>query len=145
MEQRIKEYEEFIKKRVDKPDEKLISYHREMLANFQHERLVHLIIMLFFVAITFVVTAICIFTLATMKSMMVLEFLPMIIAAVLLWVLSFFYVRHYYFLENHVQALYNISKELYENSAKSEKVNLKDLGEKIVKKVGKVLSKKEKK
>lgn len=145
MEQRIKEYEEFIKKRVSKPDEKLISYHREMLANFQHERLVHLIIMLFFVAITFVVTAICIFTLATMKSMMVWEFLPMIIAAVLLWILSFFYVRHYYFLENHVQGLYNISKEFYENSSKSEKVNLKNLGEKIVKKVGKVLSKKEKK
>ena len=52
MEKRIKGYEEFIKKRLKNPDKELLDYHREVLANFQHERMVHLVIMVFFIILT---------------------------------------------------------------------------------------------
>ena len=56
MEDKIREYEKFIEKKTSGnlgPIErvKLAEYHKEMVANFQHERLVHLLVMLFFVAV----------------------------------------------------------------------------------------------
>ena len=52
MEDKIREYEKFIEEKTSEnlgPIErvKVAEYHKEMVANFQHERLIHLIIMLF--------------------------------------------------------------------------------------------------
>ena len=81
-----------------------------MVRNFQHERAIHLAIMLFFIAITLIVMVGTAFAI-------VFATLPFAIAisvlAGLLFILSIAYVKHYYFLENHVQKLYDITAKLY--------------------------------
>ncbi|MBQ3309410.1 hypothetical protein IJG78_01895 [Candidatus Saccharibacteria bacterium] len=120
MERRIKNYEEYIKKRVKSSDAKLIEYHREMIKNFQHERLIHLIIMLFFIMITLTLIGVLTWLLALVSVKYWMDFLPLVIATLLLIILCVFYVKHYYFLENHIQGLYDISQELYENVAQKK-------------------------
>ncbi|MBR2588937.1 hypothetical protein IKE84_01175 [Candidatus Saccharibacteria bacterium] len=150
MEQRIKDYEDFIKKKMNSPTDDLIAYHDKMIANFQHERFIHLIIMLFFVGLTFVLTMIVIFAMVLVKMDYWMSFFPMMLATLIMWILSIFYVKHYYFLENHIQGLYDVSKKLYENKAKAAAPNndfvidLKSVGQKLKKQVEKVLTKKEK-
>lgn len=144
MEKRIKEYEDFIKKRMKNPSKELVAYHREMLQNFQHERLVHLLIMIFFVALTLAITSVCMTTMCIVQMKYWLEFLPLMIATVIMWVLSICYVKHYYFLENHVQALYDVSRKLYEE-LDDKGIDLKtvgmEVGQKIMKKVEKFIGK----
>ncbi|MBQ6461130.1 hypothetical protein IKG16_02330 [Candidatus Saccharibacteria bacterium] len=111
MENRIKEYEKFIAKAAKSPTRELADYHAEMVANFQHERLVHLIIMLFFVFLT-------LFSIAAMFFIMMnfydpLVFVPICLLAAILFILSLFYIKHYYFLENHIQKLYKYNKILH--------------------------------
>lgn len=115
MEKKIREYERFIEKRTraDLPSAeraKLAAYHREMLANFQHERLVHLVVTLFFalllvVALSATAGLVCAYGLAV-------ELIPLWVLTAILAVLVGFYVKHYYFLENHVQKLYRYTKLL---------------------------------
>ncbi|MBR3264147.1 hypothetical protein IKF94_02885 [Candidatus Saccharibacteria bacterium] len=110
MEKRIKEYETFIKQAVKHPTPELRAYHNEMVRNFQHERAVHLAIMLFFIAVTLVIMAVSAW--AFVFADLVFSIVTAILAG-LLFILSVTYVRHYYFLENHVQKLYDITTELY--------------------------------
>lgn len=145
MEKRIKDYTEFISRKIDNPDEKLVEFHREMVRNFQHERMVHLFIMLFFILLTLGLTVLYVLMMMNSRMYYFFEFLPMLVATILMWILSIFYVRHYYFLENHVQELYSISRKLYENSSKRNSIDLKAVGKKIMKKVEKTLNRKEKK
>ncbi len=115
MTNQILEYEKFIKKETSKKlDEKslkrLAKIHRETVANFQHERLVHLLIMLFFIAVSLVLLTFLFLSL--LNSVSGLETLPFYILTALTVTLTFFYVKHYYFLENHIQALYKYTKIL---------------------------------
>ena len=115
MEQKITEYEKFIAEKTasdltNSERAALAVYHQEMVANFQHERLIHLIIMFFFVAVTLIflgIVGVSIFMVGAM-----LELIPLYLLAAILSILSIFYVKHYYFLENHIQGLYKYSKDL---------------------------------
>ena len=113
MEKRINEYEKYITEAIKHPTPELKQYHNEMVRNFQHERAVHLAIMLFFIAITIIVMVGAAFAIAFATT-------PFIVAvsilAMLLAVLSIAYVKHYYFLENHIQKLYDITTKLYKQS-----------------------------
>ena len=107
MEKKIREYEAFIKKAAKRPTPELQKYHSEMLKNFQHERLIHLIITLFFSGITIV------FLCATFWLSFYFTWwmtLPLLIASLTLAIISGFYIKHYYFLENHIQSLYTYTK-----------------------------------
>jgi len=108
MEKRIKEYEKFIQEASTRPTLELRKYHQEMVTNFQHERLVHLIIMLFFITLT--LGFILVFAWAFAMNIINIA---LIIVTILMIVLSVAYVRHYYFLENHIQKLYDITSEMY--------------------------------
>ena len=115
MEKQIKAYEKFIEKasqgKLSSAEQaKLADLHRETITNFQFERLIHLIITLFFVVISFVVLALTAWLLAV--DGFSLMTLPMAIATVIIVILTSFYVRHYYFLENHIQKLYEYTKKL---------------------------------
>lgn len=113
MEDRIRKYEKFINEKIDRKTgvKDLWQYHREMVADFQHERLVHLLIMLFFILITLAAIVIsCIFSVVTpMEYWMFLA--PLYLLTLLLVVLSIAYVKYYYFLENHIQKLYDLSEK----------------------------------
>ena len=82
----------------------LLDYHRNKIAFFAHERLVHLLVMILF--------AIC--TVMTILAIVIWEKLTLIPLAVLLLVLLVPYIKHYYFLENSVQTLYKYYDQMYE-------------------------------
>ena len=86
----IKEHNRFLEN--NEPDEALLAYHRIQIGFLQHERLVHLIVMLFI--------ALC--ALVCLGLFFYLELLLFLIIAILLLVLTLFYILHYYRLENTV-------------------------------------------
>ena len=115
MDKKLKAYIEYISAESEKPTPELIEYHEKMTTQFQHERLIHLIVTLFF----------ALFMIIFFIAFGVLEiFLPLddwgvLIASgvgaidAILLIVTLFYVRHYYKLENGVQELEEITRKLY--------------------------------
>lgn len=100
-------YKQYILKCLDDEScdfKQLLDYHRNKIAFFAHERLVHLLVMILF--------AIC--TVMTILAIVIWECLTLIPLAVLLLVLLVPYIKHYYFLENSVQTLYKYYDKIYE-------------------------------
>lgn len=117
MEKMLKEYEKYIASAVKcdmsaTEKTKLAEIHRESVTNFQHERFIHLIITLFFAALAIVAVVATAFEICCTGFM--IEMIPLYLLAAILVVLSFFYVKHYYYLENHIQKLYKYTKMLRE-------------------------------
>ena len=85
--------------------EKLARYHCTRVQEFQHERLVHLLVTFFFAGL-FLASLAAFLAAATMGLAMncLLGLLAMI-----LFVLELAYIRHYYQLENGVQRLYELT------------------------------------
>ena len=115
MEKRIKAYEKFIKKATSrelsqKERERLAQYHHEMMESFQHERLFHLLVMLFFVLFSVVFILFTAWVITNYGLM--LEMLPLYALVGILVILTGFYVKHYYFLENHIQKMYDYTAKL---------------------------------
>ena len=115
MEKKIRAYEQCLEREAGRKmgsaeRESLAKFHQEMVVNFQHERLIHLMVTLFFAFITILSIA--------MTGWMVFQYgfevvmLLMYLLTLILVVLTGFYVRHYYFLENHVQGLYKYTEKL---------------------------------
>lgn len=104
-----REYESSLLERLgSKPSgdeiKELLAIHEKRLSWLMHERLVHLIV-------TFITVILVIF------SMSLVLFLPdsMIFSMpmfLILFVLLFFYIRHYFFLENTVQYWYMICQDM---------------------------------
>lgn len=91
----IKEYIKEIesKKEISKKD---LEELKDKISFFQHERLVHLLIMLFCLLMLIIFIIVC------FKNEL------FIIPTLILLVLNIFYIIHYYFLENSVQYLYKV-------------------------------------
>ncbi len=90
----VKYIDEILKSKKDVDLNSLIDEHLIKIQFFQHERLIHLLVTLFYGIFTL--------TMFAFININVLFILPSIILMVLL----LFYVRHYFFLENNVQYLY---------------------------------------
>ena len=80
----------------------LLDDQDRQIAWMQHERLVHLIVMLF----------VCLFFLLSFGFAFLYPTLPIIALAVLLLGLSAAYILHYYRLENSVQRWYELANEI---------------------------------
>lgn len=88
----VKEIDKKIKdKKITEQD---IENHLIKINFFQHERLIHLLVTLFYGVFVF---------LAVIISFKTWLFLIILYLALIVLI---FYVRHYFFLENHVQYLY---------------------------------------
>ncbi len=83
---------------------RLMKIHKEKTRYFQHERFVHLFVMILF--------AIC--TLACFLIIVVTENVLLIPLAVLFLALLIPYINHYYFLENNTQKLYKYYDKICE-------------------------------
>ena len=121
MEQKIREYEKMIAEATNTKMNmaervRLAELHSEVVANFQHERLIHLIVTLFFAFFGIEFILITMWTLV--QYGLSLDFLPLYLITLILVVLTFFYVKHYYFLENHIQNLYKYTKKLRSSQSK---------------------------
>ncbi len=91
----ISEIEKKIEKNITKSDiEELVT----KIGFFSHERLIHLLVTLFFAAISIV------FTVLSLHYLNVL----MAVVTIILYVMVMFYIKHYYDLENGVQYLYKL-------------------------------------
>lgn len=115
MEKQILKYEGFIAREVKRDlgveeRERLIKLHSEMLRNFQKERSIHLNVTLFFALLAIVAVGMTAWELVVYGWL--LEMIPLYVLALILVILTGFYVKHYYFLENHIQGLYKYTKEL---------------------------------
>lgn len=85
--------------------EEIVLFSEELLNRilfFQHERLIHLLVLMLFAILTFASVALVIVTMNLLIG----------IAAVLFLVLLIPYIVHYYHLENSVQKLYVLYDEL---------------------------------
>lgn len=113
MKNKMKEYEEFIRKEIAKGDwgKDLLLFHEEMVRCFQHERLVHLIIMLFFVAVDLVLIFLTMILIGNLGGEWLVMW-PLYLITLIVTVLAVAYVKYYYFLENHVQGLYRLTAVL---------------------------------
>lgn len=118
MDKSLKKYEEFIKSEISKlahdktninqRAKDLLSYHDHCVRNFQHERLIHLIVTIFF-AVLLILTSVILF----IPNNLGIEIYLMIIDAIL-FIVELFYIRHYYRLENGTEKLYEYSKKIFE-------------------------------
>lgn len=83
----------------------LARYHRTRVQEFQHERLIHLLVTFFFAGLFLASLAAFLATAAMGLAMNCLLGL----LALILFVLELAYIRHYYQLENGVQRLYELT------------------------------------
>ena len=94
LEEYTKETEKLIKK--GNITEKDIEKHLIKIKFFQHERLIHLLVTLFYAVFI-------------LLSLFIIRFIPLFgIVIVIFLIFLVFYVRHYFFLENSVQYLYKL-------------------------------------
>lgn len=115
MAKRIKAYRKLIDELLTKEMaveewEKLRTEHLIQVGFFQHERLIHLLVTLAFAVIAMMTFLVCI-----------TDFLPVLLV-LLIALLSLLipYVRHYYLLENEVQAMYEQYDEIVRKIGKTE-------------------------
>lgn len=82
--------------------QELSEYHDKQIRWMQHERIAHLITMLF----------VCLFTLLSLGFAVLKPALPGIALCALLMILTFAYIIHYFRLENGVQRWYALADEI---------------------------------
>lgn len=80
----------------------LLRYHDKQIRWMQHERLAHLIVMLF----------VCFFTLLIFGFTLIRASMPVLLLAFIFLILSVAYLIHYFRLENRVQKWYGISNQI---------------------------------
>ena len=105
----MKQHEAMIKQRLEQTLSsgelvQLAAFHARRIAEFQHERLVHLLVTMFFACLLF--AAVGLFF-AVIPAGLLLSVL-MGVLTLILFVLELFYIRHYY-LENGTQRLYRLT------------------------------------
>jgi len=129
MDNDITKHHKYIEKQItalsaqQKPDRKdvetLAQYHDMMTKNFQHERLIHLLVTLFFAVVTVIslaISAVFYYILLSNNNWAQdwILGLPAWFLSLILVTMEIFYVRFYYRLENRTQKLYKLTRQIYE-------------------------------
>mgnify|MGYP000095686846 CR=1 FL=1 len=108
LEKYLREYRKYITGLIDSNQdvdyERIIAYHEKQIEFFQHERLIHLIVTTLFAILFFASVLVVVF----------IQSLAIILLSVMLLIMNIAYIKHYYFLENEVQKLYQDFNKLYE-------------------------------
>ena len=110
MRKSIDEYITEIDEVIDKTKDlnKLKEEHLIKIGFYQHERLIHLLVTLFYGVFMFL-------------SIIMSYYNPLALLIVLIFMIFLiFYVRHYFFLENHVQYMYKQYDRIVEKMKKKE-------------------------
>ncbi len=101
----MKNHEEYIRELLsagERDPAEILRYHNRQIEHMQQERLMHLLVM-FLTVVVFIFSSIILY---------VIQSLPAAFLWIVLLVLTFFYIRHYYFLENTVQRWYRLANRL---------------------------------
>lgn len=115
MDKQITEHYQIVIKRLETAKSQtdlteLAHYHRTRVQEFQHERLIHLLVTFFFAGLFLASLAAFLVTAAMGVAMNCLLGL----LSLILFVLESAYIRHYYQLENGVQRLYELTVAIEE-------------------------------
>ncbi len=115
MDKQITEHYQIVIKRLETAKSQtdlaeLARYHRTRVQEFQHERLIHLLVTFFFAGLFLASLAAFLATAVMGLAMNCLLGL----LALILFVLELAYIRHYYQLENGVQRLYELTVAIEE-------------------------------
>lgn len=115
MDKKLNAYIKHIRKEAERPSAELTDYHKTMLAQFQHERFIHLVVTMFFVLFTLIMLICTVVAFLAFPLSVWWNVFQWSLAAVsfVLFVTCVFYVRHYYLLENGVEELEEITRKLY--------------------------------
>lgn len=110
----MKKHESFIRSAINSNDDStdwngLLEFHEKQIGFIQHERLVHLLVTLFF----------GLFTLVTVLAILAFDKFELIPIGILFLVLLIPYIVHYFHLENGVQRWYHLSNEIRTFSGKA--------------------------
>lgn len=89
---------------------RLLDYHLKHIGFFQHEREVHLLVMILFAVLTVLAVGVDIFSFNPAVFLLSVIFLVMTAA----------YIKHYYFLENSVQKMYYLYDEISRKNNEKE-------------------------
>ncbi len=108
LEDYIKEVDELLQSDKEIDYKKLKETHLERISFFQHERLIHLIVTMFFALFTLIF-----FTLIE-------KYILITIIETILIIVLIFYIFHYYALENGTQKLYKQYEEIIKRLRTSE-------------------------
>ena len=116
MDKKLKAYIEYIEKESKHPSAELVAFHRDQVQQFQHERLIHLIVTLFF-ALFMIIFFILFFVLNLPQLALTGTWGTLITSAIgvidlIFLVVTIFYIRHYYQLENGTQKLEDYTRKL---------------------------------
>ena len=95
----IKETEKKIQNKITQND---IDELLNKIKFFSHERLIHLLVTLSFALFSLILTVVCINKVNTL----------LIVVCLVLYIMLFFYIIHYFFLENGVQYLYKLYDQM---------------------------------
>lgn len=90
---------------------RLYKYHIHRVRDFQHERLIHLLVTFFFAGL--MIGAFVAWLMLPFSQL----FWPLTALVAILFILEIAYIRHYYQLENGVQSLYVLTEKLGKNYA----------------------------
>jgi hypothetical protein len=112
----IKEHINFIQNILQKENTNfdwhaLSDFNKTQIKFFQHERLIHLLITLFFGLIFFVSIMAELLILNTGNNPVFSDIGLSAVNAILIIILIF-YILHYFFLENSIQKLYRLNREI---------------------------------
>lgn len=115
MDKKIKEYKKYIEDKISnvKKNEDLdflIQAHSSTMKNFQSERIAHLIVTMFF----------ALFTLIFITIFLLTEILILLVPCLLTSLMLIMYISHYYKLENLIQSLIDVEKDMYEKKISLE-------------------------
>lgn len=104
-------HEAYVTAQLSKPlDSKsrrqLLKYHTKRVRDFQHERLIHLLVTLFFGGL--LIGAFIAWLVMPVSAI----YWPLTLLVAILFVLEIAYIWHYYHLENGVQSLYELTDKL---------------------------------
>ncbi len=114
MDKKLRDYIKEAEKLSKNPSKEIIEYHKTMTAQFQHERLIHLIVTFFFSLFLILFFFAFLYAALTLPGDSGLMLTVCLGAVTLIFlVVVVFYIRHYYQLENGTQKLEDITKEMY--------------------------------
>lgn len=123
MDKQITEHYQIVIKRLETAKSQtdlaeLAHYHRTRVQEFQHERLIHLLVTFFFAGLFLAVLVAFLATAAMGVAMNCLLGL----LSLILFVLELAYIRHYYQLENGVQRLYELTVAIEEKRFAKDRI-----------------------
>ncbi len=117
MDKKLRACIEYIEKEYDekakKPQTELLEYHLQMVQHFQHERLIHLIVTMFFALfmMIFFILFLCLNIFLPASGIYLIGGVGAV--TLILLVTTLFYAAHYYKLENGTQRLEDMTRKLY--------------------------------